>query len=403
MTSYYKKYKKSRRLKRKEKLFGGDEEQTGTQTEEQTGTQTEQQDSSLMKAFNSVHYIFAAIGVLLLSIIFILITIDVLSLIYRDLSQSIILFINPNMYNKDTLDFNTLLYYKNSKVDEPYNIYAQQNMIGNMFTLGTYYVLFVSTQVIIYISLYLYFKFKGQEYKEVLSLDDIKKAAGVMCIIIASAFILNSYYNNSFIKSLQPKLISTHKNITSIKDDIYNNMTDNDYFLNALLNNNMKLVISTINEERSLNNVSKMIFTISLYNYFKMNISENKDEFTMIKDIFTIKQINTREINPVDYMYYSQNNFIQNLYPILKDYITGEGKVLDTDSKEYRVRNDVSNRINNLNKMMANIFKVPSKKQSFKSYIYISWIIVTALIACIGVLYIDEIRIFLKKINFIKE
>lgn len=395
MTSYYKKYKKSRRLKRKEKLFGGDEEQTGTQTEPQ--------DSGLMKAFNSIHNIFAAIGVLLLSIIFILITIDVLSLIYRDLSQSIILFINPNMYNKDTLDFNTLLYYKNSKVDEPYNIYAQQNMIGNMFTLGTYYVLFVSIQVIIYISLYLYFKFKGQEYKEVLSLDDIKKAAGVMCIVIASAFILNSYYNNSFIKSLQPKLISTHKNITNIKDDIYNNIIDNDYFLNALLNNNMKLVISTINEERSLNNVSKMIFTISLYNYFKMNISENKDEFTMIKDIFTIKQINIREINPVDYMYYSQNNFIQNLYPILKDYITGEGKVLDTDSKEYRVRNDVSNRINNLNKMMANIFKVPSKKQSFKSYIYISWIIVTALIACIGVLYIDEIRIFLKKINFIKE
>ena len=400
MVKHNRKYK-SGKNKKKYKKTGGDIE---SEDRQETNNQTEvsnNKSASLMKAFNSVHNIFAAIGTILIGIIFILITIDVLSLIYRDISQNFILFINPNMYNKDTLDFNTLLYYKNSKEDEPYNIYSQQTMIGNMFKLGLYYVMFLSIQVIIYISLYLYFKFKGQEYNEILSLEDIKKPAGTMGIVVASAFILNSYYNNSFIKSLQPKLVTTQKNITDIKNEIYNNMIDNDYFLKALLNNNMKQIITTINEEVSLNNVSKMIFTMSLYNYFKMSISENKEEFVIIKDIFTVKQINNREINPVDYMYYSQNNFIQNLYPRIKEYIIGEGKVLDTDKKEYKVRNDISNRINNLNKMMANIFKVPSKKQSFKNYIYISWLIVTAIISCIGIIYIDEIKELLQKTNII--
>src|SRR5210317_968757 len=102
---------------------------------------------SLMKAFNSIHNIFAAIGIILLTIIFVLITIDVFSLIFRDISQYIILFINPNMYNKDTLDFNTLMYYKNSKDDEPYNIYQQQSLISNIFKLGYYYIIFTSMQI----------------------------------------------------------------------------------------------------------------------------------------------------------------------------------------------------------------------------------------------------------------
>jgi hypothetical protein len=347
---------------------------------------------SLMKAFNSIHNIFAAIGIILLTIIFVLITIDVFSLIFRDISQYIILFINPNMYNKDTLDFNTLMYYKNSKDDEPYNIYQQQSLISNIFKLGYYYIIFTSMQIIVYISLYLYFKFKGIEYKEELSLKNIQSAVATMIIVIASAFILNSYYNNAFIKSLQPKLMVSKKNMIDIKNDIYNNMIENDTFLKALLNNNMRKVLEMINDEDSLNNVSKMIFTVSLYNYFKINISENKEEFSIVKEIFTVSQINIRRINPVDYMYYSQNNFVQNLYPIMKDYIVGKNKVLDTEQKEYRVRTDISNRINNLNNKMISVFKVPSKKQSFKNYIYISWIIVVSLLACISIIYINQIK-----------
>ena len=257
-------------------------------------------------------------------------------------------------------------------------------------------------QIIVYISLYLYFKFKGIEYKEELSLKNIQSAAATMIIVIASAFILNSYYNNAFIKSLQPKLMVSKKNMIDIKNDIYNNMIENDTFLKALLNNNMRKVLEMINNEDSLNNVSKMIFTVSLYNYFKINISENKEEFSIVKEIFTVSQINIRRINPVDYMYYSQNNFIQNLYPIMKDYIVGKDKVLDTEQKEYRVRTDISNRINNLNNKMISVFKVPSKKQSFKNYIYISWIIVVSLLACISIIYINQIKEVLRNTYFNK-
>ena len=375
----------------------GDNNEGVDNKNEETGDNNERGDNktaggSLMKAFNSIHNIFAAIGIILLTIIFVLITIDVFSLIFRDISQYIILFINPNMYNKDTLDFNTLMYYKNSKDDEPYNIYQQQSLISNIFKLGYYYIIFTSMQIIVYISLYLYFKFKGIEYKEELSLKNIQSAAATMIIVIASAFILNSYYNNAFIKSLQPKLMVSKKNMIDIKNDIYNNMIENDSFLKELLNNNMRKVLEMINNEDSLNNVSKMIFTVSLYNYFKINISENKEEFSIVKEIFTVSQINIRRINPVDYMYYSQNNFIQNLYPIMKDYIVGKDKVLDTEQKEYRVRTDISNRINNLNNKMVSVFKVPSKKQSFKNYIYTSWIIVVSLLACIAIIYRDQIK-----------
>lgn len=346
----------------------------------------------LMVGFDIMYIIFGVIGALMVVLVFILMSVDGIKFASSSASQYFVQFISPNLYTKDTLDYSTLMYYKNSLDEEPYSIFLQQKIIGKMFNLVQYFFITVFAQIAVHLVLSIWYKNKGIRYNPVFKFDRIKMVASVMVVVLICAVTMNIYYNKSFLGSLQPTLATTTQSMEETKNMIYDNITTNDTFLKALVNNDILTLVNTINAQTNLSVVSRMIFTMSLYNFFKINISENQEEFnTVIKKIFTPQQIRVREINPMDYMYYGQNVFIPNLYPIVKEYITSPTGSLNTASKEFKVRTDVSTRINNVNTLLMTLFKLPTKRASFRNYIGIAWTLGFLFTLMIAMLYKKQV------------
>jgi len=346
----------------------------------------------LMVGFDIIYIIFGTFGCLMVFFIFLLMTIDVAKYIKDSTVQQITSLVNPNIYTKDTLDYDTISYYKNNPDSELFTIFLQQKIISKMFLMTQYFFLTVAVQIGVHIILSIWYKNKGIRYNPVFKLDRIKTVTIVMVLVILCALVLNSYYNSSFLSKLQPLLSNTNTSLTTLKNQIYDNITTNQTFLDAMVNNDVYTMMNTINAQTNLNSVTRMIFSISLYNFFKINISENQDEFSaIIKRNFTIEQIRVRDINPMEYMYFGQNIFIPNLYPIIKAYITGPSGTLNNSAKEYRVRTDITNRINNINTQLITLFKLPSKRTSVRNYLMIAWTLGFLFVLGMGGIYQRQI------------
>lgn len=354
--------------------------------------------TGLMAGFNVAYNVFGAFGAILVFATFFLSSIDILKFSVLEVWQYVMIFINPNMYNKDTLDFSTLYYHKNNEQDEPYTIYLQQELIALMFKLVQYFVY----TLIIPIGIHVFFSvLRGlgkSTYNDSIDLSSAKKSLSVMGITIASAFIQNTYYNVSFRRSLQPDMIATNEDIQRMKDSLYDNMSTSSEFLESVVNENISDSIKLINAQGTrYQSIEKMIFTLSLYNFFKMNLSTNAPEFMIIRRMFTVPEIRIREINPIDYMYFSQNVFLPNLYPMLVPYISGTGKVLETKVKQDIVRKGVSNRLSVVNRLLMGLFTVPNRRSSFRNYIYLGWILSFAFVVGIYSIYSVEIDYIYEK------
>jgi hypothetical protein len=346
-----------------------------------------------MAAFDILYLLYAVVGAILVAFIFILNTIDIVKYSIQEVVQYIVLFINPNLFNKESLDFSTLFYYRNNEQEEPYSIYLQQQFVGLMFKILYYFIYTVILQIFVYVLLYFLRYLRGGDFNEGIDFKKTSKAMGILAIVVACAYVQNTYYNVSFMKSLQPYLRSGVDDIKSMKDSIYDNISSNDEFLESVTTENVKKSVNLINQQTNLQTISRMIFTLSVYNFFKINVSENAPEFGTIRNIFTVREQRARGINPVDYMYFGQNAFIPNLYPILTQYISGPGMVLDTQQKQDTVREDVARRITNLNKALLGLFQVPKRRNSFRNYLYISWMLTFAFAVMIAGFFKEELAV----------
>ena len=350
----------------------------------------------LMDGFNILYTIFGALGAVLVLGTFFLSSIDILKFSVLEVWQYVMLFISPNMFNKDTLDFSTLLYAKNSEKDEPYTIFLQQEFISYMFKLVSYFVNTVIFQVVIFMILK-FLKAMGKiEFDEGLDFGPAKKAIGVMVITIASAFIQNTYYNTTFLNSVQPEMIASTNSIRNMAERMYDNMSNNSEFLNNVVQENLTECIRIINSQADRTSVAgSMIFTLSLYNFFKINISSDSPSFEIIRDVFTIKERKVRSINPTSYMYFQQNVFIPNLFSMIEPYITSV-----KGGKKEAIRKDVANRVAVLNQQLMGLFVVPLRRSSFRNYIYFGWILALAFVVGIYSIYREEIDLIYD--NFVK-
>jgi hypothetical protein len=346
----------------------------------------------LMGAFTSIYQLYGVIAMVLILAIFALTTVDMIKVLILELVQKITIALSPNMFNKDTLDFSNLLYAKNNKDLEPYSIYLKQTIISNMFQLTTLFVLTLLIQVGLYMILNTLNALKKITYTEKLTpLSADMKPFQVIGLMLVIAFILNLYYNSRFLKNLQPVIITSSDNIQRITDSIYNNMTSNEEFLNSVLDENINESIRIINKQGTrYETIGSMIFTISLYNYFKINISTTDPIFKNIREIFTLKERRLRNIVPANYMYYKQNIFIPNLHTVIEPHISADINVLNTGDKRNTVRRNVASRIKHVNLALTSLFTLTSAKRKLRLYILREWVILSICMVGIYVIYRKE-------------
>lgn len=351
--------------------------------------------SQFMNTFMFMYLLYAVFACLLVIAVFVLIAFDYGKFTFYEIYQKLALISNPNMFNKDTMDFESLYYAKNKTDDEPYTFYAQQTIVSNIFVLiniviFTFFLQFFLFAVLKSIAISGHMKFTEQLFP-MSDGTPFYKAMVILLVVAVLAITLNGYYNESFVKNLQPNIIDLSKNIDHISDMIYANITTDETFLNYVLDENITECIKYINkQEGRYENVGSMIFTMSLYNYFKVNVTSNSSAFNDIRKIFTLNSIRIRDIKPIDYMYFNQNIFISDQYPVLGEYISGKGKLLDTIDKQKRVRTNVATRVRHINTLFTALFRLSINRSNIKLHIFLEVIIIILFVFIIALIIFPE-------------
>lgn len=347
---------------------------------------------SLSAAFQILYDVITLIAAILVVIYFILAFSDIIIYISRELKQKQFLIFDPNLFNKNTSEFEALKYNTNDQVNEPYNIYLEQTMIKQMFRVSGLFFVVVGLQIGSFLALKLLAILKNQEFTDTI---DKPKNIGTIVIVLTSALVLNAFYKSKFLEKLQPDLRTTQSKINNMKDYIYNNLTTNVEFLEAMLTNDITTVLAIMNKQLTKYSLAKMVFTISLYNYYKSNISENDEIFEEVRKIFTIREIKLQQIDPIKYFYYKQNVFIPNMYVVMKDFLnkspilTVKGRWNELEERSFRIM--INARILDLNRNLLQLLKLSKKKTQLLFYLLVTLFISFIFLAMVAGMYKDNI------------
>uniref|UniRef100_A0A6C0KV76 Uncharacterized protein n=1 Tax=viral metagenome TaxID=1070528 RepID=A0A6C0KV76_9ZZZZ len=315
---------------------------------------------------------------------------------------------DPNVFTKDAIDYESLNYIGKDPNDEPYDIYVQQSIIKTLLGVVSLGVLLLAVQFSVFFSSKVYKAFKKKDDKEqdiTLNIDNI-----YMGIIIASGvclIVLSSMYKKYFMKKSQNTVKTVRNELRSCKKFIYENLTTNEDFLDAIENDDIKQIIRTIRKtlnkdnENDCTNVDavclndneakKMIFTYSLYSYFKYLIPENSEIYNDVMALFNIDVItNTFAVDPTQFFYYKESFYVANIYPMMKDDIIGTASPVDTtntndpqaflkktpqglvydEGREQLFESNLNNLMQSLNKKLSNINNLPRSRKAISTYIY---------------------------------
>lgn len=354
---------------------------------------------NLAKLFTTLYSFFgfvAATGIVLLCVISL---IDISSFTIAETAQNIALTINPNMFNKDGIDLATLQYSKNKPENEPYSIFLQQQIVIYMYWVCGAFVACIVLDVLVAIIIGAAYYISKLSSKSDSKSDSVqfKMDVGItyseyirapMLAIILMFICATTYslrYSVAFVNNIQPELVEAVQNIKNVTKHIYDNLSTNELFLKSVVDDNINECYRIINEQGNrAETIGSMIFTLSLFNYYKTNTDRSMEK---IKEIFTTTQIRLRTVVPIEYMYYNQNAFIPNLYPSIEPFIE---RVLDTEAKRNAVRKNIASRINNVNKLLIGLFKLNSTRSSIRWYLTVCGVIGISFVICVGFIYKKE-------------
>jgi len=302
---------------------------------------------------------------------------------------------DPGQFIKDTVDYESLDYIGKDPNEEPYDIYLQQTIIKYTLGLVALAVIAIAIQCGAFLSLKIYNIFnKKKDIPEKDTVLDINAEYFTIIITVGVCLlVLSAIYKKYFMKGAQNKVKNMRDNVRSIKHFIYSYLTTDEDFLNAMKNDNISKIISTIrdtlhkddgnncHETVCLNDekVIKMIFTYSLYSYFKYIIPENSDGYNDIMTLFNINNItNTFQVDPSEFFYYKQSLRVNNLYPLMKDDIIGlqsnpkaflTNEVYD-DMREKLFETNLQNVMDQLNKKISNLNNLKDSRKALFTFIY---------------------------------
>ena len=304
-------------------------------------------NNPLNRTFNDVYKIVAWLCVILFIAIFLLSVADIFLFSYDYFTQRGSLEIDPNMFNKDTHDYNVLNYIKTNKTtDEPYHVFLCEQLYATVYVLVGITVLMIGLEYGASVLLNFYNAYTGESKDYSVDLSSSKTFLIVIVIALVGASVFTTIYNAYFIKNTQSSMLYTQRNMTSIKNLMYKNCTTNQVFLNALTSNDLSSLINEFDntvkngiKTKDTAEAQRMIFTLSMYSYLSTAIPEIDPNYDSVINIFTYANIKNRSIDPTQYLYYNNFNVnIQNLYPkLLQSIISGleiNGKKIDTTTTD---------------------------------------------------------------------
>lgn len=315
-------------------------------------------------------YVFIGYGsILAVSILLVLSFFDITFYTIAKAIQDISLRLNPNLFNKESVDYSLLRYRTNTKDDEPYNIYLQQQITVWIYMFLGVIIVYVFLHKIIILTLRGVVALSSKEPSKTgggsMISDEIKEAAFFVIIMVVLALSYNMFYTSRFEKRIKPDVIDISASIKSITDATYDSLSTDEAFLKSVLEGSLDESYKIINRQGNrADTIGSMIFTMCLYSYYKHNTDIMTNE--NIKQMFTRDEIRLRRISPFDYLYYNQTSFIPNLYQSIEPHIK---QVLNTSSKRAAVRQNVASRLNNVNRKLVKMFRMSMIQSGVFAYL----------------------------------
>jgi len=362
------------------------------------------------KGFLKVYPYFGYFAAILVITLFIISLIDVISFGATEISQNIAVATNQNLLNRDTMETVMLKLAKNSNTTTAYNIFLQQRLVTFMGKFFSIIILWLVIHVTVYFLLMMFENYNAGKKcttdvsSTTESEGDEKQAKHVQSMVIAFfsiivmigvASVYSSLFGSFFKKDVQPDIIQLSKTIKELTEVIYDNMTTDEAFLKNLVGNNMsecyKIIVKQGNRT---DKIGSMIFTISLFDYYKQHA--DKSFIEKIKPMFTVSQIRLRSVDPFSYLYYNQKAFISSAFEYTASHIK---KVVDTQTKRDAIRQDVKNRLNDVNRKFANMFEMASIRNNLRMYMFVCLLVAFTFSILICIIYGKQISEFVKKAN----
>jgi len=363
------------------------------------------------EAFITMYTLIAALCAALFGMLFIIGWTDIFEYIYNESSQTFGMIKDPNLFIKDTTDYDAMLYITtNTTADEPYHVFLEESVISYIYKFIGMFIILFAVQYGLFFTFMLYSKIRQLPFN-----DTVKPPMIVIISIMMSlvgATILSSIYKLYFINKTQSSLKDMRKQMRDTKLFLYKNMTHNVDFLNALLTNDLVALLSILTNEINKNNrntascssptancdieVEKMVFTISLYSYLNHQVPESDVNYDTIRSIFTVNNIQHAKIDPTNYFYYKQPLYIPNMFSTLQN---SNGIPLFTNAeRELIFLNKLTTLFQTANKKLARLQTIMKGKHTLLKYI-ILFAIATSVIICVFiVLYYNDIKTLLSSL-----
>lgn len=347
--------------------------------------------------FSIAYPFFGYLAGIFVVTLFIISLINLLSFLSAELSQNISLSLNKNILNKDSVEDILWKLAKNNSETSAYHIFLEQQVVSAMYWFFASIILYVVIHSLVIIALMIYDRIrKSTEAKATvpavkvdIDINTFLPPFFSILVMVVLAIVYSSIFTNYFIKDVQPDIIEISKSIKDLSEIIYDNLSTDEAFLKNVVNENMTECYKIINKNGNrVEKIGSMIFTMSIFNYYKNNSDMDPRHFEKIKSIFTTTQIRLRSVDPFSYLHYNRKTFIPNLYQSTEFNIR---QVLDTNAKKNAVRQNVKNRLNDVNRKLVHMFTISSVRGDVRTYMATCFIIALFFSILIGLIYANQL------------
>jgi hypothetical protein len=344
-----------------------------------------------------IYPIFALILCALTLVIFFISLINIIYFIGKTLYNIIILIFNDDMINYHLISYSIIFKYlqtneKNYDKD-PFYTYVEEYIVYNniFYWFIAFLTLFIPFSI--YILLFIFYKFKGDNYKLTGGIKFQNIVLYIMGLVIIHMVIHTIIFNNMFGKYV----FKDFKKIERYSNDVNGIVTTNflyldcnkEYYYELLENNNINDINNFINDtiDKDIDKAKKLIATYVLYRYFIDNI-----DIGNINDRILVKKYITNNIEDdfkcnfiglINYKkkiikkYYTELNFMEKFIATKQDSIDN-------------IKIYLNDNINKLNRYIINSPQFTEAYFNILSYMIVIFIINLIFVSIISYLIIND-------------
>ncbi len=274
---------------------------------------------------------------------------------------------------QDTTDWINLQYIFNDPERDPYFIYFQQGLLANVFQLLGLAIFLIFFQAAVYLAMAIWSHLRDEAFREKFKHNFYVIGLGVVLLMLA--IILRHVYQKKFLRNVQPSLRDMARTYLQIKDFMFDRMTMDAGFLNALTNDStftmMNYIQSSANsfvtsKEPENHALVRMAFTYNVYKYFYNNIPNHNKATSTLKEVFTPHAMRQRNILLPLLFIYQTPPLIQNIF--LMDFKAPLEQALGPEGMQKFIQSYQS-MLNNVDKQLRTLPEIEKGKMLITSFV----------------------------------